>query len=195
MAPRKPEELWEPLVQEAGDKEVEEAASVRVADAEKELSAAGFDVAAERAKAGAFLDSLGSGESSKVVLAKPEKPEEPPVPQSRIATVRPPRRPEPRSRVMWVAIAATIVVAAGVVYTALNPAPPAPYTPPPVPSSPVVASAELRRQARSACDQGKAPECLALLDRAKAQDPAGDTSPEMVQLRDRAIKAITAPLK
>ncbi|HEY1691724.1 MAG TPA: hypothetical protein VGG39_06165 [Polyangiaceae bacterium] len=49
------EELWEELLDEAGEALIEEAAAVSVEQAEKELAEAGFDVAAERARAEAFL--------------------------------------------------------------------------------------------------------------------------------------------
>ena len=52
------ERLWQKLVDEAGEELIEEAAAVSVAQAEKDLAAWGFDVAAERARAEAFLVSL-----------------------------------------------------------------------------------------------------------------------------------------
>jgi hypothetical protein len=58
---RSPVEVWRQLVDEAGEDEIERAASVSVAQAEKELTEAGFDVAAERAKAEALLHELESG--------------------------------------------------------------------------------------------------------------------------------------
>ena len=51
---RSAEELRRRLVDEAGEDEVERAASVSIAQAQKELAAAGFDVAAERARAEAL---------------------------------------------------------------------------------------------------------------------------------------------
>ena len=60
-AKRSPVEVWRQLVDEAGEDEIERAASVSVEQAEKELTAAGFDVAAERAKAEALLRELESG--------------------------------------------------------------------------------------------------------------------------------------
>jgi hypothetical protein len=59
MATRE-QDLWEQLVAEAGEEEIERAASVSVEQAEAELTAAGFDVPAERAKASAFLDALAT---------------------------------------------------------------------------------------------------------------------------------------
>jgi hypothetical protein len=55
---RSAEELWRRVVEEAGEDEIERAASVSVAQAEKELAEAGFDVAAERARGEALLDEL-----------------------------------------------------------------------------------------------------------------------------------------
>jgi hypothetical protein len=54
------EEIWRELVQEAGDALIDEAAAVSVAQAEKDLADAGFDVAAERAAGEAILASLVS---------------------------------------------------------------------------------------------------------------------------------------
>jgi hypothetical protein len=58
-APR-PEVLWRQLVDEAGEDAIEQAASVSVAEAERELAAAGFDVAAERAVALARIAALAA---------------------------------------------------------------------------------------------------------------------------------------
>ncbi|HEY6460629.1 MAG TPA: hypothetical protein VIY73_10780 [Polyangiaceae bacterium] len=71
------EELWEALLEEAGEELIEAAAAVSVEQAEKELAEAGFDVAAERAKAEAFLRSLEDGTfgtSDAANAAKPAKP-------------------------------------------------------------------------------------------------------------------------
>jgi hypothetical protein len=59
--PRTPEELWQKLVDEAGEELIEAAASVSVEQAEKDLEEAGFDVAAERARAEQFLVDLERG--------------------------------------------------------------------------------------------------------------------------------------
>ncbi|MGO9836576.1 MAG: hypothetical protein ACLP1X_20450 [Polyangiaceae bacterium] len=60
MPPRTPEALWLQLVDEAGEALVERAAAVSVAEAEKDLAAAGFDVAAERVRAVARIAALES---------------------------------------------------------------------------------------------------------------------------------------
>jgi hypothetical protein len=58
MSSRNPEEIWRQLVEEAGADEIERAATVSVAEAERELAEAGFDVAAERTRARAMEDEL-----------------------------------------------------------------------------------------------------------------------------------------
>jgi hypothetical protein len=61
MPPRSPESLWRQLVEEAGEDLINEAAAVRVAQAERELAAAGFDVAAERRLAEERIAALVAG--------------------------------------------------------------------------------------------------------------------------------------
>ena len=63
MSPRGPVEVWQQLLDEAGEEEIERAASVSVAQAEKELARAGFDVDAERAKAEGLLEWLDRGQT------------------------------------------------------------------------------------------------------------------------------------
>jgi hypothetical protein len=58
MPPRSPESLWQQLVDEAGEDLIDEAVSVSVAQAERELTAAGFDVAAERGVAETLIAAL-----------------------------------------------------------------------------------------------------------------------------------------
>jgi hypothetical protein len=52
------DEVWRRIVEEAGEDAVSSAASVSVSHAERDLTAAGFDVKAERAKAEAALVAL-----------------------------------------------------------------------------------------------------------------------------------------
>lgn len=66
---RKHAKIWKQLVAEAGQAEIDRAASVSVGQAEKELAEAGFDVAAERAKAEALLAEL---EGVPVAPARPK---------------------------------------------------------------------------------------------------------------------------
>ena len=123
MSERKHADLWRELVDEAGEEEIDRAANVSVTQAEAELRAAGFDVAAERAKAGAFLDALGAGRA---------RPREGPV--------EAPRRKRPRPAVLWLAAAATFAVAGGAVYATLHRSPePVAKGHPPEPSTPAPA--------------------------------------------------------
>jgi hypothetical protein len=59
--PRSPAELWRQLVEEAGEEVIDRAARVSVAQAERDLAEAGFDVDAERARADGLLDWLDGG--------------------------------------------------------------------------------------------------------------------------------------
>jgi len=68
------ERLWQKLVDEAGEELIEEAAAVSVAQAEKDLAAWGFDVAAERARAEAFLVSLETAVAEEGVAPPPSTP-------------------------------------------------------------------------------------------------------------------------
>jgi hypothetical protein len=97
MPERKHADLWKELVDEAGEDEIERAASVSVEQAEAELRAAGFDVEAERVKARAFLDDLEG---------------------------RAPTQTQRRPVIVWLAAAATFgLVAGGALNAALRPAP------------------------------------------------------------------------
>jgi chaperonin GroEL (HSP60 family) len=55
------EEVWRQLALEAGEDGIDRAASVSIAQAETELTEAGFDVASERARATTWLDDLSFG--------------------------------------------------------------------------------------------------------------------------------------
>jgi hypothetical protein len=185
MSERKHADLWRELVDEAGEDEIDRAASVSVAQAEADLKAAGFDVAAERAKAGAFVDALGSGASSSTSKEA--------APRDAEGT----RRKGPRAAVVWLAAAATFAVAGGALYATLYPSPervskPAPKAPsrpaPVVPSADGLAvAAELRRKAVAACDAKQWSVCLAELDEARAVDPDGDDASTVKSLRDKAM--------
>ena len=204
-------DLWKQLVAEAGAEEddaITRAASLAVKEAEAELTAAGFDVPAERAKAAAFLEALENG----TLDAEPEAslPDPPPSaatavaqdPTPHVSTYPQPHRRRDRPVVLWVAIAATIVVAAGALYAALGQPPmpgPAPTPPLPSPSAPapvpsafpdLVAAADLRHQAAAACDAQQWSVCLAQLDQARAADPDGDEAGAVTALRKRAIAGI-----
>jgi hypothetical protein len=193
MSKRQPKDVWKQLVDEVGEEEIERAASVSVEQAEAELAAAGFDVPAERAKANAFLDALaGTAESTTAVVAVAQEEETPRRAQ------RDGSRPRPAA--VWLAAAATVTVAGGVLYAALHHgAPPTAVSPEPTPTTPpsvpqplpdLVAAAELRRQASAACDARQWSVCLAHLDEARAADPDGDEAPAVKATRERAVRGI-----
>jgi hypothetical protein len=180
MSERKHADLWREIVDEATD----HAATVSVAQAEAELTAAGFDVAAERAKASAFLDALGSEASSPSVKETATRPTE--------AT----RRKGPRARVVWLAAAASLAAVGGTLYAALQPelvgsAPPRTSSHAPVvPSATNLGvAAELRRKAAEACEAKQWSVCLAELDDARAVDPDGDDALAVKALREKALAA------
>jgi hypothetical protein len=155
MSKRTPGDIWKQLVDEAAEDEIERAASVSVEEAERELAAAGFDLAAERAKASAFLDGLAGGSLAERETAREDEDDgasravaDVPAPAQAVAAVEqvapPPvvvRRNRRRQRpvVLWLAAAATVTVGGGALYAALHsepepPAPPAPTIPPPTPA-------------------------------------------------------------
>jgi hypothetical protein len=209
--PRKSREeaRWEQLVEEAGDELVEAASRVSVAQAEKDLAEAGFDVAEERARAEAFLASL---EGAVGEVAAPTKPE----PVQAVAQIAPARarRADDAGRkkrvpaVVWAVAAAVAAGGAAAIYAETRPDKVTPPGPTPTPSpSPVpslsapptapdlLAAVDLRHRASAALDTGFPDECLALLDQAREKDPAGDATPDVTKLRGRARRAIESKPK
>ena len=89
-------------------------------------------------------------------------------------------------------------IGGGLLYAATHRTPPAPAPKPePTPSIPapveppvpdLVAAARLRDRASTAYREGHPQECLQLLDEARALDAAGDTTPEIADLRRRASR-------
>jgi hypothetical protein len=203
MSKRSHREVWRQLVDEAGEEEIERAASVSVEQAEKELAAAGFDVAAERAAAEAFLDQLARGPVAEDErdTASGTHARAPMGPVQAVEQQPAPLRRRPRPIVMWLAAAAVAVGGGAALYAALHespsPAPPAPSPPtpsapaPPAPAVPdLVAATDLRTQAIAACDAKQWRECLTDLDKARAIDPDGDAAPLVETTRQRAIDGI-----
>jgi hypothetical protein len=191
-------EIWEHLVQEAGEDEIEAASSMSVEEAEAYLRAEGFDVAAERAKGERFLADLGG-------RAMPGEAKEEAAPAGRGAgdgaqkKVRPPTS---KRAIPAVWIAAATMAAGGVVATYVatggggvagiggsttgSTGPSDTSARPPE----KMAADELRRRAATALDTGQPEACLRLLDEAKAKDPGGDGAPSVVRLRTEAKAAI-----
>jgi len=190
--------LWQKLVDEAGEELIEEAASVSVAQAENDLAEAGFDVAAERARAEAFLASLAGVAAAEEAVAQ-AVPQDAPASLPERASKSERKRPRPAG--VWVAAAAAAVAAgAAVTYVATRPDE-GPTTSPTTPLSTgtaapsLAAAVNLRRNAAAACEEGRADECVSLLDEAAALDPAGDTTPEVQRLRKKAAEIEPSPLK
>jgi hypothetical protein len=183
MSQRKHADLWKKLVDEAGEDEIDRAANVSVEQAEAQLRAAGFDVAAERAKANAFLDAL-EGEPRR---AEPE-PRRQPRPQSQPQPPRIQPRAMRRPALVWLAVAASMGAAAGGSVVATLQRLPSPGVGAPATGS--AAATELRRQATAACDAKQWSVCLAELDKARAFDPGGDSAAAVKSLRDKAIAEI-----
>jgi hypothetical protein len=178
MSERKHADLWKKLVDEAGEDEIDRAASVSVEQAEADLKVAGFDVAAERAKANEFLDALESGAPRSAPRVAPQV-----TPRAAHAADET-RRARRRPAVAWLAAAATLgAVAGGALVAALQ-------QQPALEGAHSAAAADLRRQATAACDAKQWSLCLADLDMARAADPGGDDAPPVKSLRDKAIAGI-----
>jgi hypothetical protein len=116
-----PETLWQRLVDEAGEDAVEEAVDVSVAQAERDLAAAGFDVKAERAHAAAVVEKLRGGERTRAPAGEPTMDG-----GARGRPAAPSPRPSRASRrVVWlVAALLAAATAGGIFYAASRPPPP-----------------------------------------------------------------------
>ncbi len=136
---RTPEQLWQQLVDESGEDEIERAASVSIAQAESELRLAGFDVKKERADADALLNDL-TREGS-LDARKDDAPDSDPGEPAAWVSVPPPASRHASSARWTLLLAAALAAAAtagGVIYAAAHrhkpievPQPmPEPQTPP-----------------------------------------------------------------
>jgi hypothetical protein len=149
MAPT-PEQIWQQLVDESGEDEIKRAANVSVAQAERELLLAGFDVNKERAEADAWLKKLtreGALDDSHKDDTADSDPGEP----AAWVSVPPPASRQASSARWTLLLAATLAAAAtagGVIYAAAhrhkpndNPQPtPEPQTAPPPKAAPAAPS-------------------------------------------------------
>jgi hypothetical protein len=171
---RDPKELWDELVEEAGEDEIEKAASMSVAQAEAELRAAGVDVDAERARARALLAELAGQDKSGPAGPKPGHE------KSNV-------RPFPR----WMAAAGVVAAAAGAALVLAKMTGDSGGVTHRAPSDEDLAkAADLRRRAAAALTERRAKECLSLLDEARDKDPVGDSAPDMRKLREDALRAL-----
>jgi hypothetical protein len=182
MSQRKHADLWKELVDEAAEAEIDRAASVSVEQAEAELRAAGFDVAAERARANAFLEELeGKTSTSAEASTATSTPTSAPTP----------RRTRARPALLWLAAAATSgIVAGGSLVAALEPALVAQSSGTGASPENLALAADLRHKAAAACDAKDWSVCLAHLDEARAVDPGGDDGPGIKSLREKAIAGV-----
>jgi hypothetical protein len=177
MSKRTPEEVlneiesWDdgesdPEVDEAVDVEMARVLAMTPEERARELRAAGVDIEAERAKADAWL------EKAKGAAVAPED-----------APSRGDARPRGRFAIRTIALlaAAIVGVLAGVfVVPRFTGAGGDVASPPP-------SAAQLREKAFAACEAQKWNECLDLLDKARAKDPAGEAD-ERVQLLRRTAQ-------
>lgn len=215
MAKRTAKQVWQQLVDEAGEQAIEEVLAMSPEQVDRELERHGFDLAAEDAKADKFLHDLGhgfidaSGGAPDPVAPSPE-----PRPASGVVSTRQParrtapdRRRRPPAAVVLLAAVTAGAVAGGAIYAARHhgqaPSPPGPQPPGPAPSPSstapgpeqtlppdLVAAADWRKKAFTACDAERWTECLADLDQARALDPAGDSAPLAKSARERALRAL-----
>jgi len=191
-------EVWQRLLDEAGEDEVERVTRLSPAEVEKQLAAHGFEAGAERAKADAFLEDLVAGRiEEQAGIATTGKAEEKGAAQAvSAAVVAPPEKaparaaPEPQRPRTAIAllIAATSAAAGGaVVYATMTPA----GVGAPAPDDVALAkAAEWRTKAGAACDAKDWAKCLAALDEARALDPAGDAAAVLKERRERAMRGI-----
>jgi hypothetical protein len=171
---RNPEEVWRQFADEAGEDRIDRAASVSVAQAEKELAEAGFDVAAERAKGVALIDELEAGRHPSERKAVPSGGSD----GAHVVKLPGPSRRVIRAR--WLALPAAAVLAAGAV--ALTTGVVSVGSGQPGPED-LQAARTLRDKARHECAESKWKACLDDLDSAKKLDPGGED--EAIR-RDRA---------
>jgi hypothetical protein len=137
-----PDTLWQRLVDEAGEDAIESAAGVSVAQGEQDLTAAGFDVKAERAHASARIEELTGGPPSADAGDEPAMD-----PTAWVGPAAPSPKPSPASRrLVWLIAALMVAAAAGGILYAAAHRPPPPDRPvdaptvtavPPLPSQPV----------------------------------------------------------
>jgi hypothetical protein len=123
-----PEDLWNRLVEEAGEDAITDAASVEVTQAEEDLRAAGFDVKAEREQASAWIAGL-TGET-----APPLEGTAPAAPTALVTLAALERRTPPTSRrAILIAVAVAAVASGGSILYALGDRQPPTAAPPVAP--------------------------------------------------------------
>jgi hypothetical protein len=132
-----PEELWQGLVEEAGEDAIAGAASVSVAEAERDLTAAGFDVKAERARANATISELSGATPAANGATDPASE-----PTAWVSGPPPSaRRARGSRKVVWLAAALVAAATAGGIVYAVGRRSKPPDPPIEVPPTPPTASA------------------------------------------------------
>jgi hypothetical protein len=174
MSERDYEKVWRQLLDEAGEDEVERAASVSVAQAEKELAEAGFDVAAERAKGAALIEDLEAGGHAGERKEAPSRGGD----GAHVVKLPEPSRRFLRARWLALPAAAALVWAAVALTTGVavvGSGQPRPED--------LQAAKTLREKASHECAESKWKACLEDFDAAKKLDPNGE---DETARRDRA---------
>jgi hypothetical protein len=171
MVPGKADAVWNELLREAGQVEAERAANVTVAEAERELANAGFDVDTERRASEARVRPR--------VDRRPPKSAAKPTPVA-VPGLRPRRE-------LWLVAASFAALCVGAVVAALESNPTNPVadngeSPRPA-SSALATAAALRDEADRACRQQLWGACAQRLDAAKAIDPDGEGEERVRQWR------------
>ncbi len=110
-----PEDLWNRLVEEAGEDAITDAASVQVTRAEQDLREAGFDVKAEREQASTWIAGL-TGETTPALEGT--APAAPTALVTGTALER--RRPPTSRRALLIAVAVVALATGGGILYALG---------------------------------------------------------------------------
>jgi hypothetical protein len=184
-------EVWDILAVEAGEDEIEAAATMTDAQVDEYLSAHGFDPAELDAKADALLDAMAGRAALREAATAAETA------AVKGAAPVPLRSDERRRRpsVVWLAAAVATAGAVGT-YVALHEGeqgphragpdqalPPSTSVPAPPSSSDLVTARELRQQAAERYAHLDSVGAERYLDEARQFDPEGDKAPEVQELR------------
>jgi hypothetical protein len=202
MAKRSPEQVlaaidaWDE--EDAIDAEMERVLAMAPEERESELSAAGVDVEAERAKARAWRERAAGGELPAVAEApQPRKDAMAASPSvAQPPKVAPPIGSARRSRGWWWSrggmVAAAALAAAGILILTKQDDTVSRGDPDNGQQHALDRAEALRQKAYATCDRKAWAECRALLDEAKALDPAGESNQRVTSNRD-AIREAKAP--
>jgi hypothetical protein len=165
-------QAWDALEQMATDDEVDRVLSLSDEELDAELAKGGADPQKVRAHGEALAARM---------VEKGRRVEEDKAPPRLV-------------RVRWVAwLAAAAVSGSAATFAVVSANPGLVAQPPSLQPHPAPSPAELRDEGLTACDHHDWALCLELLDRAKALDPQGDTTPHIQDARSSAHKALGRP--